>query len=83
MTCEIHGECPYCKAERIAGDPLVGVVFTGIPKERIEDGFGSVWFKCKYGMCDLEVVRPGKVQCSGFCEGEVDDSHSSGGSDAD
>ena len=23
--CPIHGECPYCKAERIAGDPRVGV----------------------------------------------------------
>lgn len=30
----------------------------------ISDGFGSVWFKCHRKDCALEVVRPGKVQCS-------------------
>lgn len=29
----------------------------------VEDGFGSSWAKCS-ATCDLEVVRPGKVQCS-------------------
>lgn len=30
----------------------------------IEDGFGNYWPRCKRPDCDLEVVRPGKVQCS-------------------
>lgn len=28
----------------------------------IDDGFGSTWALCKTG-CQLEIVRPGKVQC--------------------
>lgn len=32
----------------------------------IEDGFGSSWQKCvRSDGCDLQVVRPGKVQCRG------------------
>ena len=31
----------------------------------IDDGFGSTWLRCKPD-CQLEVVRPGKVQCE--CE---------------
>lgn len=34
----------------------------------VGDGFGSQWAKCGPG-CDLEVVRPGKVQCS--CEDDT------------
>lgn len=34
----------------------------------IEDGFGGAWIKCS-PTCDLQVVRPGKVQCS--CAGEL------------
>jgi hypothetical protein len=30
----------------------------------VNDGFGSSWVKCGKG-CDLQVVRPGKVQCNG------------------
>jgi hypothetical protein len=33
----------------------------------IEDGFGNSWRRCARKDCDLQVVRPGKVQCS--CEG--------------
>jgi hypothetical protein len=33
----------------------------------IEDGFGGRWPKCEKPDCQLEVVRPGKVQC-GDCE---------------
>ncbi len=30
----------------------------------VSDGFGSVWQRCApEGICTLEVVRPGKVQC--------------------
>jgi hypothetical protein len=35
----------------------------------LRDGFGSVWEKCGHLECDLQIVRPGKVQCSGFCQG--------------
>lgn len=31
--------------------------------EYITDGFGNEWLKCGPD-CDMEVVRPGKVQCS-------------------
>jgi len=30
----------------------------------IDDGFGNSWPKCEQENCELEVVRPGKVQCS-------------------
>lgn len=37
--------------------------------ETIEDGFGSSWDKrCPSCGADMEVVRPGKVQCSAACE---------------
>lgn len=36
--------------------------------ETAEDGFGSVWLKCKHPLCDLQVVRPGKCQCSDWCD---------------
>lgn len=36
------------------------------PYGTVEDGFGSVWQRCKED-CRLEVVRPGKVQCE--CDG--------------
>ena len=45
--------------------------------DTIEDGFGSVWTKCERSDCALEVVRPGKCQCSvcdslcGTCGGEI------------
>lgn len=34
----------------------------------IADGFGSEWEQCGLSECDLEVVRPGKAQCSGYCD---------------
>lgn len=30
----------------------------------IDDGFGNRWAKCQLEDCDLQVVRPGKAQCS-------------------
>ncbi len=30
----------------------------------LDDGFGNLWERCG-DACDLEIVRPGKVQCSG------------------
>jgi len=30
--------------------------------DRIDDGFGNVWELCGPD-CELEIVRPGKVQC--------------------
>lgn len=41
----------------------------------VEDGRGNVWPKCSL-TCDMQIVRPGKVQCScdaqsGSSEGEV------------
>lgn len=32
----------------------------------VSDGFGATWFRCGVD-CDLEVVRPGRVQCR--CDG--------------
>lgn len=29
----------------------------------LDDGFGNVWSLCDRQPCDLEIVRPGKVQC--------------------
>lgn len=34
----------------------------------IDDDFGSVWRLCERADCDLQVVRPGKVQCRGEWE---------------
>lgn len=34
----------------------------------LDDGFGNLWDKCRAKECDLEIVRPGKVQCSGYCD---------------
>ena len=31
----------------------------------VDDGFGNIWERCMRPDCDLDVVRPGKVQCSG------------------
>ena len=33
----------------------------------VADGFGGEWLKCSKPDCDLQVVRPGKVQCSNSC----------------
>lgn len=36
------------------------------PKAReVDDGFGNVWLLCGREDCDLDIVRPGKVQCRG------------------
>lgn len=35
----------------------------------VDDGFGNVWMKCDRSYCDLQVVRPGKVQCNGSSRG--------------
>lgn len=37
----------------------------------IDDGFGNRWDKCERPDCDLQVVRPGKVQCNG-CDTDDD-----------
>lgn len=39
---------------------------------QIDDGFGSVWPRCKPD-CQLEIVRPGKVQCECDDEGSPED----------
>ena len=46
----------------------------------IEDGFGSEWMLCPFddrqgASCGLQVVRPGKVQCSygGWCPCDLRD----------
>ena len=38
------------------------------PGTELEDGFGSFWRTCNDERCDLQVVRPGKVQCSDYCQ---------------
>ena len=45
-------------------------VEAAMPVSTIEDGHGNGWKLCGPG-CDLEVVRPGKVQCSGRVCGEA------------
>lgn len=73
--------CDDCEGSGIAED--------GRPKatevNTIQDGFGNQWAKCGHLKCDLQIVRPGKVQCSGFCEGATFASsfHSSGTSEHD
>ena len=39
----------------------------------ISDGC-TEWTKCQHPLCDLQVVRPGKVQCSDWCDYADDDS---------
>lgn len=34
----------------------------------LDDGFGNIWMKCRSPECDLQIVRPGKVQCSDYCD---------------
>lgn len=34
----------------------------------LDDGFGNQWLICAHPKCDLQIVRPGKVQCSEYCE---------------
>lgn len=34
----------------------------------VEDDFGNAWGRCVLPDCDLQVVRPGKVQCNNACE---------------
>jgi hypothetical protein len=36
--------------------------------ESVADGFGNEWTVCDHPKCDLHVVRPGKVQCAGYCK---------------
>lgn len=38
----------------------------------IDDGFGNCWTKCRRPGCQLEIVRPGKVQCDPCDSGEQD-----------
>ena len=33
----------------------------------LDDGFGNCWLVCHDVRCDLQIVRPGKVQCSNYC----------------
>lgn len=49
---------------------LRSAVESAMPASTIEDGHGNGWKLCGPG-CDLEVVRPGKVQCSGRVCGEA------------
>jgi sugar lactone lactonase YvrE len=35
----------------------------GNPQGCVTDGFGNYWNRCQPG-CAIEVVRPGKAQCS-------------------
>lgn len=43
----------------------------------IEDGFGGYWVTCGDG-CDLQVVRPGEVQCNAMADACPDRSTPSG-----
>ena len=36
-------------------------------RPEVEDGFGMTAIGCWDRRCDIQVVRPGKVQCSNFC----------------
>lgn len=48
---QVESACPICRTNSVE------------QATRIEDGFGGVWATCGPG-CDLQVVRPGKVQCN-------------------
>lgn len=38
----------------------------------LDDGFGNIWYRCR-PVCGMEIVRPGKVQCTREgCEMEDD-----------
>ncbi|AIY16150.1 hypothetical protein GUY44_12010 [Pimelobacter simplex] len=64
FDCEWHEECsgPNFSDQRLARFVLDAVA-TGSTTAEIEDGFGGCWPTCGPG-CDLQVVRPGKVQCN-------------------
>lgn len=57
---------PKCTCDDFADDPCK--VHTPTPERWIEDGCGNSWAKCDRPDCQLEVVRPGKVQCN-RCDG--------------
>jgi hypothetical protein len=47
--------------------------------DTINDGFGSVWRTCSHPLCDLHVCRPGKAQCSEWCDYvNIDGTHGRG-----
>lgn len=39
----------------------------------LDDGFGNQWLMCAHPKCDLQIVRPGKVQCKVQCSEYCDD----------
>lgn len=53
--CETCGTCNHCTPPTTDAEEA--------HVSEIEDGFGSSWATCGPG-CDLQVVRPGKVQCN-------------------
>lgn len=54
-----------------AFNALRDTIVAATPEEMdIDDGVGNGWRRCAPG-CDLHVVRPGKVQCSGVRCGEA------------
>jgi len=46
-----------------ASDSSGAAVFPDV----LDDGFGNTWARCSRSPCELEIVRPGKVQCT-YCE---------------
>lgn len=68
---EIRKAMPEAAGVAAAFDDLQAAITTAAPElMEIDDGFGNGWTRCGPG-CDLEVVRPGKVQCSGARCGEA------------
>ena len=57
---EIHKQCDSVHIGALCIAALA-------PAHEVSDGHGSTWRKCSHSSCDLQVVRPGRVQCSGYC----------------
>lgn len=51
------------KLRRILDDLIEARAALSTERENLDDGFGNVWQKCG-PECELEIVRPGKVQCN-------------------
>lgn len=67
---EIGVDCnPVAVDEPDAVERIVGTIRTREKDKYIDDGFGNRWNRlCPNCGAELEIVRPGKVQCSEGCK---------------
>lgn len=62
----VLGSNPRTESENAMKQPVSGERYRDAEGRLVVfDGFGSEWLCCADPGCDLQVVRPGKVQCNG------------------